>query len=203
MRELFILLLAVLLWGLAFFSLYRRQVRTAGPRETVLLLNRLFLGGKDCCYGEEDNTGAFLLCLLAKAGGLLLTACTLRFFLAPDYYNLLFLLFMAGGAFSGWRYLSRRAHAYVMAAPATWERIYSLPEEYAVFLAALNQPGPEENWIGATLSQLDLRKKNLLVLAILRSGRLIVFPKGQEVLSAGDRLLIFGRKNHNNYMIPG
>lgn len=198
MSEFFIQLLAVLLWSLAFFSLYRRQVKTTGPRETVLLLNRLFFKRRDCCCGEDGNTGAFLLCLVAKAGGLLLTACTLRFFLIPDYYGLLLLLFMTGGAFSGWWYLFRRGRAYVMPALASWERIYSLPEGYAVFLAVLSQPGTEENWIGATLSQLDLRKKNLLVLAILRSGRLIVFPKGQEVLAAGDRLLIFGRKNNSN-----
>jgi hypothetical protein len=189
-REFFILLLAVLLWSLAFLALYRRQVRKAGPRETVSLLRRLFLGGKGCCW-EEGNYSVLLLYLVLKAGGLLLFACTLRFFLVPDYYGLLLLLFMAGGVFFGWWHLSR------LPAPAAWERIYSLPEGYAVFLATLNRPGTEEDWIGATLSQLDLRKKNLLVLAILRPGRMIVFPKGQEVLAAGDRLLIFGRKNNN------
>lgn len=190
MREFFIQLLAILLWGLAFFSLYRRHVRRAGLRETVSLLNRLFWG-KGGCLGDEGDSVAFLLCLVVKAGRLLLLACTLRFFLVPDYYSLLLLLGMGGGVFFGWWRLSR------LPAPAAWERLYSLPEGYAVFLTTLNRPGTEENWIGASLSQLDLRKKNLLVLAILRSGRLIAFPKGQEVLSAGDSLLIFGRKNND------
>lgn len=97
MREFFILLLAVLLWSLAFLALYRRQVRKAGPRETVSLLRRLFWG-KGCCW-EEGNYSVLLLYLVLKAGGLLLFACTLRFFLVPDYYGLLLLLFMAGGVF--------------------------------------------------------------------------------------------------------
>lgn len=197
MRGFFILFLAVFLWSLAFFSLYYLQVRRAGLRETVLLLNRLFLEKKGYCCGEEENSVVFLFRLVSKMGGLLLTACTLRFFLVPDYYGLLLLLFIAGGVSFGWWYLFRRARAWAVPAPAAWERIYSLPEGYAVFLVALNKKEAEEDWIGATLSQLDLRKKNLLVLAILRSGRLIVFPKGQEVLSAGDRLLIFGRKNNS------
>ncbi len=43
-----------------------------------------------------------------------------------------------------------------------------------------------------TLAELDLRKKNLLVLAIERQGRLTPFPKGLEVLNAGDRMVMFG-----------
>jgi hypothetical protein len=43
-----------------------------------------------------------------------------------------------------------------------------------------------------TLAELDLRKKNLLVLAIDRQGELTPFPKGLEVLRAGDRMVMFG-----------
>lgn len=43
-----------------------------------------------------------------------------------------------------------------------------------------------------TLAELDLRKKNLLVLAIDRQGELTPFPKGLEVLTTGDRMVMFG-----------
>lgn len=43
-----------------------------------------------------------------------------------------------------------------------------------------------------TLAELDLRKKNLLVLAIDRQGELTTFPKGLEVLNTGDRMVMFG-----------
>jgi hypothetical protein len=43
-----------------------------------------------------------------------------------------------------------------------------------------------------SLAELNLRKKNLLVLAIERDGQLVPFPKGLEVLKAGDRVLLFG-----------
>ena len=187
----FILFLAVFLWSLAFlYTTYRLE-----SQESVLPSTG-FSGKKGLLLAEKKHPVVFVS--PGYKMGAALTACTLRFFLVPDYYGFLLLLFIASGVSFGWLYLFRRARAWAVPAPAAWERIYSLPEGYAVFLVALNKKEAEEDWIGATLSQLDLRKKNLLVLAILRSGRLIVFPKGQEVLSAGDRLLIFGRKNNNN-----
>jgi hypothetical protein len=46
--------------------------------------------------------------------------------------------------------------------------------------------------IQKSLAELDLRKKNLLVLAIERSNQLNPFPKGLEVIEAGDRIVMFG-----------
>lgn len=52
--------------------------------------------------------------------------------------------------------------------------------------------GPDTDWKDKSLAELDLRKKNLLVLAVERNGELVPFPKGLEVLNCGDRLLVFG-----------
>jgi hypothetical protein len=49
--------------------------------------------------------------------------------------------------------------------------------------------------IQKSLAELDLRKKNLLVLAIERSNQLNPFPKGLEVIQAGDRIVMFGDLN--------
>ncbi len=43
-----------------------------------------------------------------------------------------------------------------------------------------------------SLAELDLRKKNLLVLAIERDNKIIPFPKGLEIIQNGDRLVMFG-----------
>lgn len=43
-----------------------------------------------------------------------------------------------------------------------------------------------------SLAELDLRKKNLLVLAVERRGQFFSFPKGVETLTVGDRVYIFG-----------
>jgi hypothetical protein len=43
-----------------------------------------------------------------------------------------------------------------------------------------------------SLAELDLRKKNLLILAIVRGENIVPFPKGAEILIPGDRLVIFG-----------
>lgn len=46
-----------------------------------------------------------------------------------------------------------------------------------------------------SLAELDLRKKNLLVLAIERNGQINSFPKGLEVIQTGDRVIMFGEIN--------
>lgn len=46
-----------------------------------------------------------------------------------------------------------------------------------------------------SLAELDLRKKNLLVLAVQREGQILPFPKGLEMLGAGDRVVMFGDLN--------
>ena len=48
---------------------------------------------------------------------------------------------------------------------------------------------------GKSLAELDLRKKNLLVLAVERNEEVQAFPKGIEVLEEGDRIVIFGDLN--------
>lgn len=46
--------------------------------------------------------------------------------------------------------------------------------------------------IQKSLAELDLRKKNILVLAIERNHQLNPFPKGMEIIEAGDRIVMFG-----------
>lgn len=43
-----------------------------------------------------------------------------------------------------------------------------------------------------SLAELDLRKKNLLVLAIERNSYWLPFPKGSEMFKPADRVLLFG-----------
>ena len=184
MREFFILLLAVLLWSLAFLVLYRRQVRKAGSRETVSLLRRLFWG-KGCCW-EEGNYSVLLLYLVSGRG--LFFRLYLAVFPVPDYYGLLLLLFMAGGVFLA-------GGTFPSAGAGGWERIHSLPEGYAVFLATLNRPGTGRrlDWRHLVPVGFEEEEPSWSWRSCDR-GRMIVFLKGQEVLAAGDRLLILGRK---------
>lgn len=51
---------------------------------------------------------------------------------------------------------------------------------------------PDSGFNQKSLAELDLRKKNLLVLAIERDGQILPFPKGLEILKPGDRVLLFG-----------
>lgn len=68
-----------------------------------------------------------------------------------------------------------------------------LPNRYGVFHLRLEEGVHAGlNWEDHTLGELDLRKKNLLVLAITRGDRIVPFPKGPEMLHRHDDLLIFG-----------
>lgn len=68
-----------------------------------------------------------------------------------------------------------------------------LPNDFGVFRLGLSQTDRQYHWIGKTLAELNLRKRDLLVLAVRRGEEVISFPKGPEVITSGDELLIFGR----------
>lgn len=70
-----------------------------------------------------------------------------------------------------------------------FERILNLNQSWGIIYKEIDT-GSGANL--KTLAELDLRKKNLLVLAIERQGRLTPFPKGLEVLNTGDRMIMFG-----------
>lgn len=70
-----------------------------------------------------------------------------------------------------------------------FERILNLNHNWGIIYKEIDA-GSIVN--SKTLAELDLRKKNLLVLAIDRQGELTPFPKGLEVLTTGDRMVMFG-----------
>lgn len=70
-----------------------------------------------------------------------------------------------------------------------FDRILNLNQNWGVIYKEI---GASSGLNAKTLAELDLRKKNLLVLAIERQGRITPFPKGLEVLSTGDRMVMFG-----------
>ncbi len=183
-----VLLLVLLIWCAVFLFLFYRQGRAAGRGEMWRFFRRVLTGKGPGPWEESSNE--LLFCLAVRMGELFVAGLVLRFLLAPDLLSglLVSALLITGGIIAGRRsFLSPPARA-------EWEKIYPLPEGYGIFAVTLTRPGKEEEWIGATLSELDLRKKNLLVLAILRAGQLVAFPKGPEVLATGDRLIIFGKK---------
>lgn len=70
-----------------------------------------------------------------------------------------------------------------------FERIEALDSGWGIIRLTVR----ERSFFNAkSLAELDLRKKNLLILAIVRTGNIVPFPKGVEILMTGDRLVIFG-----------
>jgi hypothetical protein len=70
-----------------------------------------------------------------------------------------------------------------------FERIEALDSGWGIIRLTVR----ERSFFNAkSLAELDLRKKNLLILAIVRTENIVPFPKGAEILIPGDRLVIFG-----------
>ncbi len=72
---------------------------------------------------------------------------------------------------------------------AHFNRVFNLNEGWGIIYQTVSG---DSDLNAKTLAELDLRKKNLLVLAIERGGQITAFPKGTETLSEADRVIIFG-----------
>jgi hypothetical protein len=70
-----------------------------------------------------------------------------------------------------------------------FDRTFHLNSDWGIIYQTV---GADSDLNQKSLAELDLRKKNLLVLAVERRNQLAAFPKGTEILEAGDRLVIFG-----------
>lgn len=71
----------------------------------------------------------------------------------------------------------------------TLEELYNLPAGYGIAQLTITQ---DSNEIGITLSEAGFNKKDILVLSIERAHQLIPFPRAEDVLEKGDKLLCYG-----------
>ena len=70
-----------------------------------------------------------------------------------------------------------------------YDRILHLNSQWGIIYKEI---AADSSLIQKSLAELDLRKKNLLVLSIERNEQVIPFPKGLEIIQAGDRVVMFG-----------
>jgi hypothetical protein len=79
-----------------------------------------------------------------------------------------------------------------MSLEESYDQVYCLNANWGVVYQEIKK---DTEMNGRSLAELDLRKKNLLVLAVQRNGQVLPFPKGLEILGAGDRVVMFGDLN--------
>jgi hypothetical protein len=70
-----------------------------------------------------------------------------------------------------------------------YDRIVHFTSEWGIIYKEI---GEGSFFVEKSLAELDLRKKNLLILAIERNNQLNPFPKGLERIEIGDRIVMFG-----------
>ena len=165
-------------WPKAFLSyaIQRLQALTFGIRQKSKAM-----AGK-----EEDHH--VLLVITLKFGYLLLAISIIRLVFAPDLLTLILTVIYLFTSMGSLIYLTRLPPSCV-----NWQNLYELDSDYGVLEITLTPDGPGKEWIGSTLAELNLRKRELLVLAVIRKTKFTVFPKGPEILTSGDRVLVFGK----------
>ncbi len=162
-------------WGIAWAAacVYR-----------LLLYNHLFPVGPDARHNKQ----LIPMALLVKAGALFGLALMVRLFWLAHWTEAVLILVILAVAVWAICYLAsfRNENQSIQC-------VYPLSEDYGVYEIMLESSGAAREWVGTTLAELDLRRKELLVLSIVREGKVVIFPKGPEILLAGDRLLVFGK----------
>lgn len=192
--------LFVLLWaGGVCYHFYQlcRQWGTAGAADFVYRM--LFRAYPLTVYLNGGQSRQLVkLFLLVKGGELLGLVLFLRLFWVNWWGEVFLFLLLLGTGIWAFHYL-----AMLRNGKNGIQCIYPLADDYGVYELVLGSSGPAREWVGTTLAELDLRRKELLVLSIARAGKVVVFPKGPEVLLAGDRLLVFGKTATLPVVPPG
>lgn len=178
--------LLLFFWGGSVVYHFVHLSRQRGTAWAVACLYRLLHYN----YGPEARYDQQLLplVLLLKAGAYFGLALLMRLFWVTRWTEAVFILVILAAAVGAFSFLI----SFRKNNPAI-QCVYPLSEEYGVYEIFLAPSGAVQAWIGMTLAELDLRRKELLVLSIVRGGKVVIFPKGPEVLLAGDRLLVFGK----------
>jgi len=154
---------------------------------------RVLLGlllGRWQTWEAEPSHGELILIFLGRIGSGLVILILVKVVLDGNWLEaaVAFALLMAG--LGG---LALAAGRTMYLAGLTGVRtLLRLPDGYQFFLGQVAAGGPLS---GSTLASLDLRRRGLLVLAVGHGGGrgFVQFPKGQEVLSAGELLVLYGR----------
>lgn len=178
--------LLLFLWGGGVLYQFVHLSRERGTAWAAACIYRLLHYN----YGPEawHDRQLLPLALFLKAGPLFGFALMVRLFSLTSWTELwLVLVILAAVVLAISSLLSFRKEN-----PAV-QCVYPLAEDYGVYEIRLEPSGAAREWIGTTLAELDLRRKELLVLSIDREEKMVIFPKGPEVLLAGDRLLVFGK----------
>ncbi|NLC53446.1 MAG: hypothetical protein GX770_05720 [Firmicutes bacterium] len=190
MKKAVFIYLLVLLWTGGAYYHFKKLCQKRGTAGAISFVYRILLRNypvTPSLNGCQDQQ-LMTIALLVKAGELLSLVLLLRFFWVTRWGEVVLLLLILGaGAFAFYHL------AALCSGTEEIRCVYPLTEDYGVYEIVLGLSGPVREWVGTTLAELDLRRKELLVLSIARAEKVIIFPKGPEVLLADDRLLVFGK----------
>jgi hypothetical protein len=120
--------------------------------------------------------------ILRKTWWLMLAAYGVSWFITEDLWMTIGIIVLAMFHIVWYFYAS-------LTIKTKYDRIIRLNSNWGIIYKEIDA---DSSLIQKSLAELDLRKKNLLVLAIERNSQLTQFPKGLEIIQAGDRVVMFG-----------
>lgn len=187
MRNAVLLYLLVFLWMGGAYGQFKRLCRKRNSAAVAVFLLQMLLGNHPLATGVDGIKDKQILkmAILVKTGELFCLLLLLRLCWLSQWGEAVLLLIILSALGLALFYLIQAANNGAI------QCVYPLSEKYGVYEITLKSDIALD-WVGTTLAELDLRRKELLVLSIVRPGQIIVFPKGPEVLLVDDRLLVFG-----------
>ena len=87
------------------------------------------------------------------------------------------------------KFIEKRLLATGIIERRTLEELFRLPQGYGIALLNISSESAEK---GCTLAEAGFIQKNILVLSIERKDKLISFPRANDVIEEGDKLLCYG-----------
>jgi len=95
------------------------------------------------------------------------------------------------------KFIEKRIVARGIVRQSVLEEIFHLPKGYGLAKLTITAASNE---CDRTLSQAGFNKKDILILSIERKGKLIPFPRAQDIMQENDKLLCYGLiKNIKSY----
>lgn len=91
------------------------------------------------------------------------------------------------------KFIEKRIVARGQFRQKTLEELFSLPRGYGIAQLRITKDTEEK---GCTIQEAGFIKKNILVLCIERADTLIPFPRAEDVVQEGDKLLCYGLINN-------
>jgi hypothetical protein len=177
-----LLILALLNLAAMFYMLNKLISRGNNLTDALRLAWDLVLGQSQVYMDTHLHSSFIWIPILRKTWWLMIAAYVVSWFISEDLWMTIGIVLLIVIHVLWYLFAS-------LTLKTKYDRILNLTADWGIVYKEI---GMGSFLAQKSLAELDLRKKNLLVLAIERNNKLNPFPKGLEIIQMGDRVVMFG-----------